>query len=299
MRQCPGSSGCWSRPASCSSSTGSRCRTRSRRGASRSGSTTRAALEALADGPRVAQATTSTSRARRTRCSCTPTPGLAVVHVEADDKRRARLNCIAHLLSRIPYKAGRPAARAPAPAGGRGLRAAGPLDVALRARSRGRARLIPAIPRRPQVLGSPGRVIRARRLPMTMRVRSLALWATRAPFQALQAPAPVPAPGMRRGGDRAPGPTDLVKDVLARALIAADINPGFSTLTSIRTVAAGLIPDDALALEALLVRRERSSRGRQSASTTSRSTSPSSAIPMPPCASSRPPSGERARPDLA
>jgi hypothetical protein len=48
-----------------------------------------------------------------------------------------------------------------------------------------------------------------------------------------------------------PAPTDLVKDVLARALIAADINPGFSTLASIRTVAAGLIPNDALALSVI------------------------------------------------
>jgi hypothetical protein len=44
---------------------------------------------------------------------------------------------------------------------------------------------------------------------------------------------------------------ELVKDVLARALIAADINPGFSTVTSIRVVAAGLIPNDALALSVI------------------------------------------------
>jgi hypothetical protein len=28
--------------------------------------------------------------------------------VDADDKRRARLNCIAHLLSRVPYRDVRP-----------------------------------------------------------------------------------------------------------------------------------------------------------------------------------------------
>ena len=45
----------------------------------------------------------STTHARRTRCSCTPTsPRRRWYVVEADDKKRARLNCIAHLLSRIP-----------------------------------------------------------------------------------------------------------------------------------------------------------------------------------------------------
>jgi hypothetical protein len=49
---------------------------------------------------------------------------------------------------------------------------------------------------------------------------------------------------------------ELVKDVLARALIAADVNPGFSTVTSIRTVAASLIPNDALALSVIGQARE-------------------------------------------
>ena len=63
------------------------------------------ALEAVPDGPRVAGRTTWTTRGRRTRCSCRPTcPRRQWFVVEADDKRRARLNCIAHLL--IPHPVG-------------------------------------------------------------------------------------------------------------------------------------------------------------------------------------------------
>ena len=57
------------------------------------------------DGPRSRGRAGSTSRARRTRCSSTPTsPEAPWYVVEGDDKRRARLNCIAHLLSLIPYE---------------------------------------------------------------------------------------------------------------------------------------------------------------------------------------------------
>ena len=46
-----------------------------------------------------------TTRAPRTRCSATPTSSRRPWYVvEADDKRRARLNCIAHLLSLVPYE---------------------------------------------------------------------------------------------------------------------------------------------------------------------------------------------------
>jgi hypothetical protein len=42
---------------------------------------------------------------RRTRCSRLQTRLFAPWYiVNADDKRRARLNCISHLLSLIPYK---------------------------------------------------------------------------------------------------------------------------------------------------------------------------------------------------
>ena len=67
------------------------------------------ALEAVADGRAVARATGSTIPAPRTRCSPPPTPTLAPWHVvDADNKRRARLNCIAHLLKQVPYEEIRP-----------------------------------------------------------------------------------------------------------------------------------------------------------------------------------------------
>ena len=60
--------------------------------------------------------------------------------VEGDDKRRARLNCIAHLLSLVPVR-GRPrdAARAAAPAAGEQLRAAAARSLPLRPRPHGHA----------------------------------------------------------------------------------------------------------------------------------------------------------------
>ena len=59
--------------------------------------------------------------------------------VDADDKKRARLNCIAHLLSKIPYQdLPRPDDRAPAPATGRRLRT--PAARALHVRPRPRRR---------------------------------------------------------------------------------------------------------------------------------------------------------------
>jgi hypothetical protein len=44
------------------------------------------------------------TRARDEMFAATDTPLAPWFVVPSDDKRRARLNCIAHLLSRIPYK---------------------------------------------------------------------------------------------------------------------------------------------------------------------------------------------------
>ena len=44
------------------------------------------------------------SRARDAMFAATDTPGSPWYVVDANDKRRARLNCIAHLLSRVPYE---------------------------------------------------------------------------------------------------------------------------------------------------------------------------------------------------
>ena len=54
------------------------------------------------------QSAGSTTRAPRTRCSCTPTIRESPWHVvESDIKRNARINCISHLLSAIPYERGK------------------------------------------------------------------------------------------------------------------------------------------------------------------------------------------------
>ena len=61
--------------------------------------------------------------------------------VESDDKRRARINMIAHLLSTIPYqKVKRPKIEVPPPPGVAGLRALAARDADLRARPRRRRR---------------------------------------------------------------------------------------------------------------------------------------------------------------
>ena len=67
------------------------------------------ALEAVARWTSSRAATGSTTPAPRTRCSPPPTPTLAPWYVvDADDKRRARLNCITHLLKQVPYEEIRP-----------------------------------------------------------------------------------------------------------------------------------------------------------------------------------------------
>ena len=61
--------------------------------------------------------------------------------VESDTKKKARLNCISHLLSKIPYQEEAvPDDRAAGPPEGRGLRAAAARPLHLRARPRGRDR---------------------------------------------------------------------------------------------------------------------------------------------------------------
>ena len=84
------------------------------------------ALEAVADGPRVAPALGGLLARPRTRCSPTRTssrrPGTWSAR---DDKKRARLNSISHLLSLIPYEDLTPRAdRAAAAPAGQRLRAA-------------------------------------------------------------------------------------------------------------------------------------------------------------------------------
>ena len=101
------SNDCSSTTGSCCVSTGSRSATRSRSAGSVRGSTTRCAggssrrwILSRSGGGR-------TTRAPRTRCSCTPTPRVALVSSSrADDKRRARINMIAHLLTIDPVLRG-------------------------------------------------------------------------------------------------------------------------------------------------------------------------------------------------
>ena len=64
-----------------------------------------APLEAEPDGPRSRASTGSSSRGRRTRCSSTPTsPRRAGSSSRATTSSAARINCIHHLLSQIPYE---------------------------------------------------------------------------------------------------------------------------------------------------------------------------------------------------
>ena len=105
-----------------------------------------AALEAVADGPRVASPGGRTTRGPRTRCSSTPTsPRRRWYVVESDDKRRARINMIAHLLSTLDYHevAAPPADAAEAAAADR-LRAAAPRHADVRARPRRHPRRLTA-----------------------------------------------------------------------------------------------------------------------------------------------------------
>ncbi len=61
-------------------------------------------LEALADGPEVLQQWYDYSRARDEMFAATDTSWAPWYVVRSDDKKRARLNVIAHLLSKIPYE---------------------------------------------------------------------------------------------------------------------------------------------------------------------------------------------------
>ena len=101
----PNSSGCSSAPGRSSSSTGSRSATTSRSAGSRRASATLRRVGSSARWTSRRALDGSTSRGPRTRCSDTRTP---TTHrggwSNSDDKRRAHLNCITHLLSQVPYE---------------------------------------------------------------------------------------------------------------------------------------------------------------------------------------------------
>ena len=64
-----------------------------------------APVEALADGPRIVARAGTSTRARATPCSKPPTPSTRPgIILRSDDKKRARLNCIAHLLESDPLQ---------------------------------------------------------------------------------------------------------------------------------------------------------------------------------------------------
>ena len=63
-----------------------------------------APVEAQPDGPAVAQRWFEYSRARDMMLKATDTKHAPWYILRSDDKKRARLNCIAHLLKLIPYK---------------------------------------------------------------------------------------------------------------------------------------------------------------------------------------------------
>ena len=99
------SSGCWSRTASCCASTGSRSATPSSRSGSSRGSTTRCGGGSCRRWTWSRSAAGRTySRAKDDMFTMTDIPEAPWFVVESDDKRRARINMIAHLLSTIPYQ---------------------------------------------------------------------------------------------------------------------------------------------------------------------------------------------------
>ena len=61
-------------------------------------------METEPDGPRVVCRWYAYSRARDMMLEATDTKDAPWYIVRSDDKRRARLNCISHLLGLIPYK---------------------------------------------------------------------------------------------------------------------------------------------------------------------------------------------------
>ena len=86
-----------------SSSTGSPSATKSRSAASRAASTILQALEAQPDGRGARTRWVDYSRAKDEMFAHTDTKPSPWYVVQADDKRRARLNPIRHLLAMIPY----------------------------------------------------------------------------------------------------------------------------------------------------------------------------------------------------
>ena len=61
-------------------------------------------MEAEPDGPAVALGMVRILAARDVMLEATDTEHAPWHIVRSDDKKRARLNCISHLLSQIPYK---------------------------------------------------------------------------------------------------------------------------------------------------------------------------------------------------
>ena len=96
------------------------------------------ALEAQPDGPRSPGPGGSTTRGPRTRCSATPTSSRRRGgSSQADDKRRARLNCIHHLLEHDPLRASRRLTRDRAAAAAGRQRLRPPADRRADVRARG------------------------------------------------------------------------------------------------------------------------------------------------------------------
>ena len=138
------SSACSSAAASSCSSTGSASATRSRRSGSRRGSRTRSSVWKLSPMDLESRMRwIEYSQAKDEMFAYTDTKDSPWWVVNADDKRRARLNMIHHLLSQIPYEDVTPQEpQAGRPAAGEGLRAAAGRQPDLRAR--GVLRLAPA-----------------------------------------------------------------------------------------------------------------------------------------------------------
>ena len=135
------SSGCWSRTASCCASTGSRSATRSRSAGSESRLDDPMRRWKLS--PMDLESITrweDYSRAKDEMFVHTDIPEAPWHVVESDDKRRARINMIAHLLSTIPYHDVRPPTlKLPPRPPVAGIRPRAPGHAGLRPRPRRRA----------------------------------------------------------------------------------------------------------------------------------------------------------------
>jgi hypothetical protein len=107
LEQVPVSRRRWSTPGSCCSSTGSRSARTSRRDGWRAGSTTRARSGSCRTWTSSRTRTGTTTPAPATTCSGDRHRVAPWYVCHSDDKKRARLNLISHLLDNVPYKAPR------------------------------------------------------------------------------------------------------------------------------------------------------------------------------------------------